>query len=95
MTSSTNVLWWLKDNKVKRAEHGADAFANRDRSVAKSSLSPLCSRHNGVHHLDDSVQSGVGADRHVSSTEVVIDGAHHPHDVKGRVLLNRVGFDRA
>lgn len=57
-------------------------------------LSPLCGGHDGVYHLDDSVQGRVGADRHVGSTEVVVDGAHHPHDVQGRVLLHGVGFDQ-
>lgn len=54
--------------------------------------SPLCSCHNCVHHLDDSVQSWVSSDCHVSSTEVVVNGANHPHDVKGWVLLNSISL---
>lgn len=57
-------------------------------------VSPLCCRHNCINHLNDSVQSGVRADCHVGPTEVVIDGADHPHDVQGRVLLNGIGFDQ-
>lgn len=45
--------------------------------------SPLSSCHNCIDHFNDSVQSRVRADRHVGSTEVIIDGADHPHDVKG------------
>lgn len=40
------------------------------------------------------MQSGVCANRHVGSTEVIIDGANHPHDVKGRILLNGISFDQ-
>lgn len=57
--------------------------------------SPLCGRHDGVDHLDDPVQRRVGADGHVCPAEVVVDGAHHAHDVKGRVFLHGVGFDQA
>lgn len=59
------------------------------------SPSPLCSCHNCIHHLDDSMQSRVCADCHVSSTEVVIDGADHTHDVKGRILLNGISINQA
>lgn len=45
--------------------------------------SPLCSCHDGVDHLDDPVQRRVGADGHVRAAEVVVDGTHHAHDVKG------------
>lgn len=47
--------------------------------------SPLSSRHDGIHHLDDPVQRRVGADGHVSATEVVVDGADHADDVELRV----------
>lgn len=52
-----------------------------------SDVLPLSGRGDGVHHLDDAVQGGVSANGHVGATEVVVDGAHHAHDVQmGRLL---------
>ncbi len=67
----------------------------RNKLSCSASPSPLCSRHDCIDHLDDSVQSRVCADCHVSPTEVIINGANHPHNVKGRILLNGVSFDQA
>ena len=41
------------------------------------------------------MQGRVCADGHVRAAEVVVDGAHHAHDVEGRVLLGRVLADQA
>jgi hypothetical protein len=49
---------------------------------------PLCSSRDGVNHLYDAVQGGVGADGHVSATEVVVDRAHHAHDVEMRRTIS-------
>lgn len=49
---------------------------------------PLGCRHDGVDDFDDAVQSRVSADGHVCPAEVVVDGAHHAHDVEVPVLLH-------
>ena len=41
------------------------------------------------------MQGRVRADGHVRAAEVVVDGAHHAHDVEGRVLLGRLPVDQA
>lgn len=80
---------WTSDWLVTYA-----AFTRKAAKGAYVDCSPLCSCHNCVHHLDDSVQSRVSANCHVSSTEVVIDRADHPHNVKGRVLLDGIGLNQ-
>ena len=64
-------------------------------TACSTSSSPLGRGHNGVHHLDDPVQGWVRADGHVGAAEVVVDGAHHAHDVESRVPLGRVPVDQA
>ena len=48
---------------------------------------PLCGGGDGVYDLDDAVQGRVCADGHVRPTEVIIDGANHPHNVQVRGRL--------
>lgn len=72
--------------------HNYDLFSANCHNLTKSS--PLRRCHNRVHHFDDPVQSRVRPDRHVSSAEVIVDGAHHTHDVKGGVFLHSIGFDQ-
>lgn len=71
-------------------EHGyvtASVFLLYPVKVGGGRGRPLCSRSDGVHHLDDAVQGGVCADGHVRAAEVVVDGTHHAHDVQvGRFL---------
>lgn len=62
--------------------------------LSPSRSSPLSGGHDGVDHLDDAVQSRVGADGHVRAAEVVIDGADHPHDVQYRVSERRLVIDQ-
>ena len=50
------------------------------------SVWPLCSGHDSINYLHDAVQRGVGSNGHVSAAEVVVDGAHEPHDVQVVVL---------
>lgn len=40
-------------------------------------MSPLSGGHDGVHHLDDSVQRRVSSNGHVCAAEVVVDGTDH------------------
>lgn len=51
------------------------------------SVSPLSSGHDSIYYLHDAVQGGVSANGHVSTTEVVVDGAHKAYDVQMVVLL--------
>lgn len=51
------------------------------------SVSPLSSGHDSIYYLHDAVQGGVSADGHVSTTEVVVNGAHKAYDVQVVVLL--------
>jgi hypothetical protein len=44
----------------------------------------------GVQGLDDAVQRGVGADRHVGAEHVVVDRADHPDQVQVLVRLGRL-----
>lgn len=61
-------------------------YLHHSRTV-EGDVTPLCRCSDGVHHLHDSVQSRVGTDGHVSATEVIVDGTHHPDDVQvGRFL---------
>ena len=55
---------------------------------------PLSSSHDCVYNFNDSVEGGVSSDCHVSSTEVIVNGAHHPHDVQGRVPLGCFFIDQ-
>lgn len=50
-------------------------------------VSPLSGRHDSIYDLHDAVQGGVGTYGHVSAAEVIVDGAHQPHDVQVAVLL--------
>lgn len=78
ITSNTNVLWWLRENRSQvRIDVGS---LTRETGPF---LSPLSGCHDCIHHLDDPVQSRIRADRHVGATEVVVDGADHPHYVQG------------
>lgn len=43
--------------------------------------SPLCRGGDRVDDFHDPMKSGVSADGHVCSTEVIIDGAHQAYDV--------------
>lgn len=53
--------------------------------------SPLSGGHDGIHHLDDSVQCWVCSNGHVRAAEVIVDGADHADYVElwvaARVLL--------
>lgn len=40
-------------------------------------MSPLSGGHDGIHHLDDSVQRRVSSNGHVCAAEVVVDGTDH------------------
>lgn len=51
------------------------------------SVSPLSSGHDSIYYLHDAVQGRVSANGHVSTTEVVVDGAHKAYDVQVVVLL--------
>ena len=52
-----------------------------------SDVWPLCCGGDGVHHLHDAVQGGVGANGHVSAAEVIVDGADHANNIQvGRFL---------
>lgn len=55
--------------------------------------SPLRRGGDGVDHLHDAVQRRVGADGHVGAAEVVVDGAHQPHDVQPPVRLRHLLAD--
>ena len=57
------------------------------------SVWPLRSGHDSINYLHDAVQRGVGSDGHVSAAEVVVDGAHEPHDVQVVVLLGQTVCD--
>lgn len=54
-------------------------------------ISPLSGGHNGIHHLDDSVQRRVSSNGHVCAAEVIVDGTDHANYVElwiaARVLL--------
>lgn len=76
---------------VRRAQH----VQTSQHFTGHSRFSPLRRGHDGIDHLDDSVQSRVRPDGHVGPAEVVIDGADHAHDVEGRVFLNGILFDQA
>lgn len=43
-------------------------------------------RGNGINSLNDPVESWISADSHVRATEVIVNGAHHAHDVQVGVL---------
>lgn len=62
--------------------------------VTLMSCSPLSGGHDGVHHLDDPVQSRVGADGHVGAAEVVVDGADHADNVEHGVTAHRLLVDQ-
>lgn len=48
-------------------------------------MSPLSGGHDGIHHLDDSVQRRVSSNGHVCAAEVVVDGTDHADYVELRV----------
>ncbi len=50
---------------------------------------PLRSGHDSIDYLHDAVQRRVSSDGHVGAAEVVVDGAHEPHDVQVVVLLGQ------
>ena len=50
-------------------------------------------RLNVINGLNNSVQSRVGPNSHVSSTEIIIDGTHHTDDVKMGTALGLLGGD--
>lgn len=56
---------------------------------------PLGRGHDGIDDFDDPVQGRVRADGHVRPAEVVVDGAHHAHDVEVPVLLHLLLVDLA
>ena len=43
---------------------------------------PLSCGGNGIHNLYDPMQGRVGADGHVSSTEIIVNGAHHANNIE-------------
>lgn len=43
---------------------------------------PLCCCGDGINYLNDAMQGRVSADGHVSSTEVIVDRAHHANNVE-------------
>lgn len=43
---------------------------------------PLCSGGDGIHNLYDAMQGRVSANGHVSSTEVIVNGAHHANNIQ-------------
>lgn len=51
------------------------------------SVWPLCSGHDSINYLHDAVERRVCSNGHVSATEVVVNGAHKPHDVEVVMLL--------
>lgn len=59
-----------------------------------SGVWPLCSRGDGIHHLNDAVQCRVSTDGHVSAAEVIVDGANHTDDVELGVSLGRFLIDQ-
>lgn len=78
ITSSTKVRWWLqRQESVTHPKRGHSGLG-----TIRVFLSPLRRGGDGVHNLHDAVQRRVGTDGHVSAAEVVVDGAHHAHDVQ-------------
>lgn len=43
---------------------------------------PLCGGGDGIHDLYDAMQGRISADGHVSSTEVIVNGAHHANNIE-------------
>lgn len=53
----------------------------------EAALVGIGSGSDGIHSLNDTVECRVCADGHVSAAEVIVDGAHHTHNVEVRVGL--------
>lgn len=54
---------------------------------------PLCCGGDGIYNLDDAMQGRVRPDGHVGAAEVIVNGAHHAHDVEMGGTLGLVGCD--
>lgn len=76
----TFAFWLFLLHRVKRSLPASCLI-----SCNHAFHSPLSGGHDGVHHLDDAVQGGVGADGHVCAAEVVVDRADHADNVERRV----------
>lgn len=43
---------------------------------------PLSCGGDGIHYLYDAMQGRVSANGHVSSTEIIVNGAHHANNIE-------------
>lgn len=79
--------------RTQLAEEGGCARCPGWSSAQHPLCSPLRSGGDGIDHLHDAVQRRVSTDGHVCPTEIVVDGAHQPHDVQAAVLLRHLLAD--
>lgn len=53
----------------------------------EAALVGIGSGGDSIHSLNNTMEGRVSADGHVSAAEIIVDGAHHTHNVEVRVGL--------
>lgn len=82
ITSRMKVLWWLHNNRFWVRSSEISCLLCSHLKMRMPLGIPLCGGGDGIHDLYDAMQGRISADGHVSSTEVIVNGAHHANNIK-------------
>lgn len=82
ITSKMKVLWWLHTEALIVKSLQTFHLLLLSLNILKPTCLPLCRGCDGIYYFNNAMQGAVSANGHISSTEVIVDGAHHADNVE-------------